>query len=251
MYQLYIPILLLQIFCLFHAHKNNSEQKWYWLIIFFPLGGSLIYFYTYFHNRTTIKAITENVKGIVITDYRVEQLEEEMRFSDSIKTKTALADEYVRIGRYKDAIDLYTDCAQGFMADDTSLLLKLTQTHFLHTNYEATVKYGEQLVREKTFKNANERASYAWALQYTGRTEEAEAIFKDMDNSFANYTPRMEYCKFLVAINRPEESKSKLTDLLAEFEQMKSPERKLQKNIFAEIRGLYDSLQRKSVKPQP
>jgi len=252
MYQLlYTPVLLLQLFCLYHAYKNNIEQKWYWLIIFFPLGGGLIYLYTHFYNRATIETITENVKGIVITDYRIEQLEKEMHFSDSVKTKTALADEYVRAGRYKDAIDLYTDCAQGFMSDDISLLMKLTQTHFLHTDYEATIAYGRKLESEKTFKNADERASYAWALHHTGKTDQAEAIFKDMDSSFANYIPRMEYCKFLVALHRPDESKTILTALLAEFDQMKSPERRLQKNIFAEIKELYDHLQRKSVKPQP
>lgn len=248
MFQYYTPVFLLQIFCLYHAYKNNSEQKWYWLIIFFPLGGGLIYLYTHFYNRSTIEIITENVKGVVINDYRIGQLEKEMQFSDSVKTKTALADEYARIGRYKDAIDLYTDCAQGFMSDDTSLLMKLTQTHFLHTDYEAAVSYGKQLEKEKTFKNSDERASYAWSLHYTGNTEQAEAIFKDMDSSFANYIPRTEYCKFLLATNRADESKIKLNDLLTEFDQMKSPERRLQKSILAEIKELYDNLQRKSVK---
>lgn len=248
MFQYYTPVFLLQIFCLYHAYRHNSEQKWYWLIIFFPLGGGLIYLYIHFYNRSTIDIITENVKGVVITDYRINQLEKEMKFSDSIKTKTALADEYVRVGRYKDAIDLYTDCAQGFMADDISLLLKLTQTHFLHTDYESSVSYGKQLEKEKTFKNSNVRASYAWALHYTGKSEQAEAIFKDMDSSFTNYMPRTEYCKFLLASQRTEEAKSKLHELITEFDHMKGPERRLQKGIFNEIRALYDTIQRKTAR---
>lgn len=249
MYLYYIPILLLQVFCIYHAHKNDTTQKWFYLILFLPLAGSLIYLYTTFYNRTALQTITENVKGIVITDYRIEQLEKEMHFSDSVKTKSALADEYTRVGRYKDAIDLYTDCAQGFMSDDSELLTKLVHTHFLHQDYESVITYGQKLATDKSFKHADERADYAWALHYTGKTEQAEIIFKDMDHSFANYLSRTEYCKFLQATDRAAESKEKLAQLLGEIEQMKSPERKLQKNIFAEIKQLYDNTQHKSVKP--
>lgn len=248
MYQFYIPVLLLQIFCLYHAYQNRTEQRWYWLIIFFPLGGGLIYLYTHFYNRSTIENLTENVKGIVISNYRIEQLEKEMRITDSIKAKTALADEYVRAGRYKDAIDLYTDCAQGFMADDVSLLLKLVQTHSLHADYTSAVVYGQKLEQEKSFRNAPERASYAWALHYTGNTGKAEKIFMEMDNTYSNYLQRLEYCRFLIATQRSEEATRKLGELLYEFEQMKSPERRLHRTVASQISDLYETTRRKTTK---
>ena len=43
MFRFYTPILILQVFCLYHAYKNKSENWWYFLILMFPLIGSLIY----------------------------------------------------------------------------------------------------------------------------------------------------------------------------------------------------------------
>src|SRR5687768_13725127 len=106
MYGFYAPIFLLQAFCVYHAYRNNAEQRWYWLIVFFPLIGCIVYLLHIFNNRDTIDSITENVKGAVIKNYRIDQLEKAYRFSDNIKNKVNLADAYAENGRYKEAIEL-------------------------------------------------------------------------------------------------------------------------------------------------
>jgi hypothetical protein len=241
MFGLFTPILLLQAFCTYHAYRNNAEQRWYWLILFFPLIGCIIYLVHNFNNRATLSTLTETVKEVVISNYRVEQLEKALRFSDTVKNKMNLAEAYMELGRYADAVALYTSCLQGFMADDLTLRMNALFAHFMNADYQAVISYGSSLESEKSFKNSQERVAYAWSFYHTGKTDLAERIFVSMDNSFANYFHRMEYSKFLLKTGKIEDAKVKLTELVEEFEHMKGTERRLEKSTFREIKELYAS----------
>lgn len=238
---LYTPVLLLQAFCVYHAYRNNAEQRWYWLIIFFPLVGCIIYLVDNFYNRKNIQTIAKGVQEVINTNYRLEQLEKAMRFNNSLANKTNLADAYVQYARYPEAIELYTDCLAGFMSDDPTLRIKLLQTHFLNRDYDSTIAVGETLASEKSFEKAEEKVSYAWALHYTGRTDRAGEVFDAMDKSFTNYHQRLEYCKFLQQTSKPEVLKEKLSELFGEIEHMQRSERRLKRDVIREIKDLYET----------
>ena len=238
---LFTPILLLQAFCVYHAYRNNVEQRWYWLILFLPLFGCIIYLVQNFNSASTIKSLEENVKAAVISNYKTEQLEKALRFSDSVKNKIHLADEYVIIGRYVEAIQLYESSLQGFMSDDPSLRMKLLSAHFMNEDYGAAVQYGDNLKSETVFKNSEVRVTYAWSIYQTGQAALAETIFADMDKSFSNYYHRLEYCKFLIKIEKMELAKEKLTELMQEFDHVKGPERRLNRETFSQVKDLHAS----------
>ncbi|HEY5916443.1 MAG TPA: hypothetical protein VIU13_03545 [Chryseolinea sp.] len=238
---LFTPILLLQAFCVYHAYRNNVEQRWYWLILFLPLFGCIIYLVQNFNSASSIKSLEENVKAAVISNYKTEQLEKALRFSDSVKNKISLADEYVIIGRYVEAIQLYESSLQGFMSDDPSLRMKLLSAHFMNEDYGAAVQYGDNLKSETVFKNSEVRVTYAWSIYQTGQAALAETIFADMDKSFSNYYHRLEYCKFLIKIEKVELAKEKLTELMQEFDHVKGPERRLNRETFSQVKDLHAS----------
>lgn len=212
--------------------------------MFFPLIGCIIYLVQNFNHKTTLTNITENLKEIVVSNYKVEQLEKALRFSDTITNKLNLADAYTDIGRYPDAIALYTACLQGFMSDDPTVRMKVLKACFLNGDYDKTIFYGDALEREKSFKNSEERVAYAWATYYSGNHDLAENRFAGMDHSFTNYYHRLEYSKFLVKIDKKASAIEKLSELLGEFEHMKSHERRLKSDTFREVKDLHASLVR-------
>ncbi len=239
MYGLYVPVLLLQAFCVYHAYKTNAEQRWYWLILLFPVIGGIIYLLQNFNNRSTIDSLTENVREVVVSNYHIDQLEKALRFSDNIKNKVNLADAYAEVGRCDDAIRLYTECLHGFMADDPVIRMKLLRTCFLNGEYERAVTIGNGLATEKDFRHSEERIAYAWALSLSGNLDAAEETFADMDRTFTNYYHRLEYCKFLLKAEKLDIAQEKLRDLLAEFDQMQGLERRTKKHVFREVKDLY------------
>lgn len=241
MFGLYTPVLALQAFCLFHAYRNNSEQRWYWLIIFIPVIGCALYLYHHFYSRSSLQNISEGVKGIVNTNYKLEQLKKAYRFSNNLTNRVNLADAYVVYGRYTEAIALYQECLVGFMAEDPALRMKLLSAHFHSGDYNMVIACGRELESEKTFRDAEEHIGYAWALHLTGRTDEARSRFESMDRSFTNYKHRIAYCKFLQQTNRLEDLKTKLLELSDEIEHMKDPERRLRRDVIRDIKSLYSA----------
>ena len=234
----YTPVLILQAFCLYHAYRNNSMQTWFWLILLLPGIGCAIYLYHHFYNRSNIETLAEEVKNVVNTNYRLEQLERAHRLSDNITTKTNLAAAYAKYGRFDEAITLYKECLSGFMADDPILQMKLLQTYFLKGDHEAVVTLASNLENEKEFRKSDERVSFAWALYHTGKTVDAEKEFQDMDKSSANHWKRTEYAKFLLLTGQREIAHEKLNTLLEEFELMRGGERKVNSSTIREVKDL-------------
>ena len=245
MLRFYTPILIIQAFTLYLAYRNNAEQRWYWFIIFFPGLGSLLYLFDQYYNRRNLSSLTETVKEVVNSNYKTEQLEKALRFSDNTKNKLNLADAYLEIGRYSDAINLYQSTLTGFMEDDPAVRMKLLHAQFLAKSYDQAILIGEKLESEKTFKNAESRLSYAWALHYGGKSDLAQKVFEDMNKPFTNFKHRVEYGAFLSETSKKEEAKSVLETLLEEFEHMRGPEQKLHREVKRDAKNLYASISQK------
>jgi hypothetical protein len=238
----YSVILVLQGFCLFHAYKNNTGQKWYWLIIFLPLIGCLIYLYENFYSTRAIGDITEGVKVLVYSNYAVEKLEKEVKYSETITNKMNLADAYAERGRCDEAIKLYESCRKGFYEKNPDLLRKMVPVYFMKKDYPKVVELGQDLSNAKNLGDSEDKIAYSWALHYTGDTPKAEAEFKKLDAKFANFLPRIEYAKFLIAINRSNDAQKILNAIIDEHEGMDSYEKGLKKGFVRESKRLLQTI---------
>lgn len=245
MVRFYTPVLILQAVTLYLAYRNNAEQRWYWFIIFVPGLGSFLYLFDQYYSRKNISSFTETIKEVVNSNHKTEQLEEALRFSDNTKNKLNLADAYMEIGRYTDAIQLYQSTLTGFMQDDPDVRMKLLEAQFRAGSYDQTIIVGEKLESEKSFKNAEQRLSYAWALHYQGKSEAAEKVFQAMNQPYTNFKHRFEYGAFLSETSRKQEAKVLLEELLEELENMGGPQRKLHREAQRKARNLYTSLSQK------
>ncbi len=242
MYGYYTPILLLQAFCLYHAYRNNTHQKWLWLIIFIPLIGCLIYLYDNFASRGNLEDVQEGVKTMVNSNYQINKLEKEIKYAPTVSNKVKLADAYVQHQRYAEAIPLYQSCLQGLYADDAHLTKKLLRVLYLNKDYAAAIECGQKLLQEKSFHQDETRVAFAWSLHYAGHVEEAEANFTAIDLQFTNFTQRVEFCKFLIETKRLDEAKEKLEVLMDEIEHMSAFEQKLKRPVLRQIKQMYGGL---------
>jgi hypothetical protein len=239
----YYPIILaLQAFCLYHAYKNQNEQKWYWLIIFIPLLGCLLYLYENFKSTRNIGDITEGVKGLVYSNYAVEKLEKEVKYSETFTNKLNLADAYTERGRYEEAIKLYESCRKGAYETNTDLLRKMIGPYFMHKNYAKAVEIGQQLDAVKSIGDSEDKIVYAWALHHTGETAKAEEQFKKLDAKFANFPARLEFARFLIELGRSNEAKKILIAIKDEHDGMDSYEKKSKQGIARSAKRLLQSI---------
>jgi hypothetical protein len=63
-----------------------------------------------------------------------------------------------------------------------------------------------------------------------------------MDSRFINYTQRLEYARFMIAINRKEDAINHLQDLINEFEQMLPMERRDKRKQLQSIKSYKTSI---------
>jgi hypothetical protein len=237
-------MLALQGFCLYHAYSNRSDQKWYYLIIFIPYIGCFIYLYDAFYSRRSVTQVTEVLKQVVNSNYKIDQLEKEANFNNSATNNIRLADAYVEVGRYAEAASLYEGCRVGFLSEDESLSRKLLNAYYLAGNFDKCEALGNEIANAKSFKNAPERISLAWSLHRLGKMDQARSHFEDMNRTFTNYPQRLAYCEFFIATNDLASAKSLATEIASEFEMMKGPERRLHRDAMRQVANLQQSLGR-------
>lgn len=242
MYGYYTPVLILQGFCLYHSYKNNTHQKYYWLIIFVPLVGSLVYLYLNFYRKSMIYDISDGIKGLINNNHLVEKLEKETKFTDTMSNKKLLAIQYLNKGRITEAIDLLNSCLVGIHADDQEINRLLLQAYYAQQQYKMCISAGEKIKNDYSFNNAEEKAFLAWAYYYTGDKEKAEIIFKSQDGLFSNYFQRLEYAKFLHHIGRTSEAKKKTIVMIEEIEHMDNYEKRLKSVIHSSIKKFHTSI---------
>ena len=214
LFNYYYIILGIQGFCLYHAYRRNADQKWYWFIIFFSIIGCAFYLFDAFYKKDAVVAVGEGLKNVVYSKQRLQKLEKEAKYTDSIQNKTNLADAYVNHNRYKEAIDLYESCLNGFNASDPAILSKLVVANYLDENYKQAVYYGDLLVSDKPFSESEDKIAYAWSQYKLGQTELAKQSFESMDHRYSNYPQRLEYIEFLFENDQAEDAQNKINLLL-------------------------------------
>lgn len=236
MFRLFPLVIILQGFCIWHAYTNQADQKWYWIILFFPFVGSLIYVYDQFYNRRNIENISEGFKGVLIENYKIKKLEQQVKFSPTFTNKVELADEHLVVGNYDRAHELYHSCYSGPHTNDTHLNMSLLKVNYLLGNYSEVLQYREKVKDSQEFRTSEEKSAYAWALYQLGQSQESERVFESMDNNYCNYSQRLEYAKFLEQTQGKESAKQKLNEILDEVNAMDSYERKVNSHAIRSIK---------------
>lgn len=238
---IYSPILILQGFCLYHAYSRGAENKWYFIIMLFPLIGALIYLYDTFYSRRKVDSLAEGVKTAFVSNYQTRKLENELSISNTIANKINLADEYYQLGRNEDALELYNSCLRGIYKDDPELLKKIIRCLYAEKDYESIVEVGQRMLKFPNFNKSEEKICLAWSCHHTGKSTLAQKYFSEMNTRFGNYLQRIEYAKFLDSNEFENEAKSLLIDLIDEIDSLDAYERRNKKQYHQEIKRLLKS----------
>lgn len=243
MLRFYSPILILQLFCLYHAYNNNRDWKWVMLIIFLPLLGSLFYLYKHFYSRRNIENISEGIKTSFISNYKIDKLEKELKYSDTVHNKVKLANEHFESGNIERAHELYTSCITNEIhKNDVELVMKVMKTSYMLKDYDSVIKNSTSVNKLKEFQNSEEKIALAWSYFYENDQSMADKTFQEMDVRFSNYLHRVEYSKYLNESLRKNEGREKLEELLDEIDSMDPQEKRQKRDIYKSIKNYHKYL---------
>ncbi len=150
-----------------------------------------------------------------------------------------LADKYVELERFSEAIELYESCLKGHSKDNVHVLKALVLAHYKNLNYDQAIAYGDRLSEDKSFAKSTKKIAYAWSLYQNSELGRAEDCFRSMDSRFEKYHQRIEYSKYLYTIDKKTEAIEKLEELLAEFDLMQPRDRRDKIVLLKMIKSLH------------
>jgi len=218
---LYLPYLLIvavQVFFAVHCIRRGNPA-WLFLIVFFPLVGSLIYLFVEYlpelRARNTLGDATRRMKERINPAAEIQRLQDQVALSNSHSNRMELARGYMRAGRTDDAIGVYRASLVGMYEDDPPLLFELAsalfaagrtdearatferlravaapgltpehlllsaQIHEAAGDPEAAAREYQALLARPVIGEEG-RCRYALVLKQLGRTSEAHAIFEEI-----------------------------------------------------------------------
>lgn len=238
----YYLIVALQAFCIYHAYKNRKPYYWYFVVLFIPVIGSLIYIITQVYNQNDVEKMQDEFTTVLNPSKRIKDLEKKLEFVDTYTNRIELADAYYSNKDIPKAIISYNKTLEDTVQDDLYARRNLMLCYFQLKDYKAVIEQAEHIKDKSEFKGSKQQFCYGLALNELGKPDEAEAQLKQIDRPYSNYAERLELAKFYVENNRTSEGKELLNEISTESLRLTKPNRKLYGATIVEVERMLSAL---------
>ena len=217
---LYILEVALQIACLIQIIQTGRSWLWLTVVIMLPGIGMIAYFIAeilpglsggYRTRRFATAALGQLDRGRGIR-HRLQALD----MADTIENRRRLAEEYVELGRFADALPLYESALTGLHADDPALLLGLARTSFALGDAQRALDALDHLRQANPdFQSMEGHLLYAKSLEAAGRQEEALEEYAALIDYATGEEARCRYAMLLRERGEIERARKLFAEILA------------------------------------
>jgi len=234
----YYLIIALQAYCIYHSVKNKNDYYWIFIILFIPAIGSIIYLITQVFNKRGIERVQDDLVAIINPTKKIIDLKKQLEFSDTFSNKVNLADAYIEIGDYKNAILHYEDAIDSMFSGDIYVLSRLVEAYFYDQDYNNVIKNYRSLEGKNEKTKPRNRLYYGLSLGKLGKTTLAENELKKLDISFSNYNERLLLAEYLIDQNKKEEAKIVLQKIYDESKHFTKDNRRAHSRTINAVQAL-------------
>jgi hypothetical protein len=216
---LYIIGIVVSIPLIVHCIRSGRSTIWVIVMLALPLVGSAVYFFAeVFPELGRSGASRRAIRGLRTTlnpEGDLRKLENEMKVSGNVQSKQRYADELVRLGRAKEALELYRTSLTGLFADDPKLLLGFAHAQFAAGESAAARQTLDELIgKNPSFKSPDGHLLYARALEGEGNTEKALDEYSTLAEYFPGAEAGVRYAKLLKSAGQKSQARQVLEALL-------------------------------------
>ena len=223
-----VLVVALQIACAVHVFKTGRSFFWFWIILFFPLIGSLVYL--------AVEVLPEAKRGRLGIVRResprraIRRLKEELADTDTVENRLRLADAYLEAGMKAEALSAYQACYEGIYRDDQRVLFGLARARFLNGGFDGAEKMLGELDRIGTKDNLHDRNLLsARILEETGRTDEALKAYEALAKVYPGEEASCRHGLLLEKLGRAGEARTVFEGILSRARRSENFFRKKQK----------------------
>jgi hypothetical protein len=177
--------LALTVLCVVHIMRSGAERFWIYVVLLLPGIGPVAYFVAEILPRLldtrTSRSLARNARGTLDRARGVRQRLAALDMADTTENRRLLAEEYVALGRYEEALPLYESTLTGFHADDPTLLLGYARAAYgLNEPQKALDALDHLKSADPDFESNEGHLLYAKCLEGVGRLDEALEEFRSL-----------------------------------------------------------------------
>jgi hypothetical protein len=200
-----IPALIelaAKVVCIVHVIRERRNLNWIWLILFFPIGGPLIYFIF------EIWPDLRSGRGGRGFEFRppqnpaktIARLTEELEYASTVEKRVQLARAYAAAGRHGEAVETVRACLSGVFKDDPPLTFELAEICFGAGLYQDVLDALATLDRLKFKGSRHERSVLAARChEKLGDVVAAKAAYEESFPTAVGEEARCRYAQLLAA----------------------------------------------------
>ena len=238
----YYLVVALQIFCVYHLYKNKNDYYWFFLILFLPFIGCVIYLVTQVYNKRDVNKIQEEITTIINPTKKVRDLEKKLEFSATFQNRVNLADAYYDIKDFNTAIVHYENAIAKDFQEDTHVIFQLIKSYYFIDNYDKVIFYAEKVKTHVDFKGSKAQFFYGLALENLGQSKEAEKQLHFIDQRYSNYKERLQITQLYISKNKISEAKELLNEIAAESQHMTSVNKRKYRTTIGDVEQLLKTI---------
>jgi hypothetical protein len=209
----FVVSLVVQLVLVVHILKTGRNMTWVFIVLLFPLIGSLAYVIVELlpelTNSPTAHRARRKLATVVNPDKGLHEASRSLAVADTVQNAMALAEECLAKGRHDEARQLYEKCLRGVHADDPQLLLGLAQSEFGLGDFGGTVRTLDRLKqRNPGHTSAEGHLLYARAQEQLGNTDAAIHEYQALLGYYAGPEPACRLGSILKARGHKQEARA-------------------------------------------
>jgi hypothetical protein len=216
---LFLLSLAIQVALVVHCVRTGRNTFWIWILIFAPLVGTIAYVLVeiapeLFGSRTAGRAV-RGVRRALDPGQELRNREAAVQRTGDVASRQRYAEELLRHGESRKAMDVYRQAMTGLYAHDPNLMLGLAQAQFaagLATDARSTLD--ALIERNPQFKSPDGHLLYARALEAEGNLPKAVEEYAAVAAYYAGAEARLRHGQLLSKLGRKEEARPVLEGLL-------------------------------------
>jgi hypothetical protein len=231
--------VILQVLAVVHFIRRRPDGIWLWVIVFLGPVGALVYIFMEVLPDLTL--LRQSFEGYGRRK-RIKHLEALVLQNPAAGNYEELADLYLDEGKFARARACY-DKAITPRTEDIDPIYRRGVAEVHLGDFAAAVKDLERVTsRDPKYDLHRAIALLAHAYASTGRSDQAEALFRRATDASTLSETYVNYASFLIAQNRPEEAREWAERVLAKKPAMPRYLQRRERPWFRKAKGLLKRL---------
>lgn len=216
---LIVGSIVVQALLIVHCIKTGRNTIWIWVIALLSYAGIVAYVAVellpeLFRSRTAQRTV-RGVKKALDPEKDLRHYENQARVTGNVASRQRYAEELVKQGRAAEAIEVYRQTLTGLYEHDPDLMLGLARSQFLAGKAtDARTTLDTLIARNPDFRSPEGHLLYARALETEGDTARALEEYRVLAGYYPGAEAAVRYAKLLRSVDRNEEARQALRDLL-------------------------------------